>query len=304
MGGQVVPACYLAHIHGTPSSTELPFYKKHPKRTAVAAGIVGGIVLTPVAVGALSYLGLTTAGFAAGNLNYNLHPRNTTLTRNIGSAAFSYQSLVYSTATRVVLVSLQSAGTTGAVMPSVGTILTGAATTGTGALVAATNTKSVTSTSGELLKQAAESIVHDEKLGDDNESPPPYNATAPEEYHLTPRAIIAIVKSWNIQTYNPPRTKCSTWLSDVHNLCEQYEIPTSQQASCAMHHMRNDCHEAAINAGCCNMTWDEFAMWLRQYDRRLHNFMLSGLPADRFVRSARNKCKWYRSPLAAQKTIY
>ena len=251
-------------------------------------------MLTPVAATALSYLGLTTAGFAAGNLTFSSHPTNTTLRQNIGSAALSYQSLVYSTATRVVLVSLQSTGTAGAVMPSVGTILTGAATTGTGALVAAVNAKSVTSTSNDVLKQATKSIVHDEKLGDDDESPPPYSATPIEEYLLTPRAIIAIIKSWAIQTYNPPRTKCVAWLSDVHYLCEQYGIPAPQQASCAMHHMRNECHEAAISAGCCNMTWDEFAMWLRQYDRRLHTFIPGGLCADRFTRSTWNECKWYR----------
>ena len=228
-----------------------------------------------MAATALSYLGLTTAGFAAGNLNSNSHSRNTTLRQNIGGAAVSYQSLICSTATRVALMSLQSAGTTGVVMPSVGTILTGAATTGSGALVVATNAKSVTSTSGEVLKQAAESVVHDEKLGGDLGSPPPYSATAPEEYFLAPRAIIAIVKSWDIQMYNPPRTECTTWLSDVHDLCERYEIPASQQASCAMHHMGNDCHEAAIGAGCCNMTWDEFTVWLRQYDRRVTQFYTS-----------------------------
>jgi hypothetical protein len=48
---------------------DLPFYKKHPKRTGTALGIAGGIVLAPVAaVCALAALGLTTAGVAFGNV--------------------------------------------------------------------------------------------------------------------------------------------------------------------------------------------------------------------------------------------
>jgi len=166
--------------------------------------------------------------------------------------------------------SLQSAGTT-AVMPSVGTLLTGAATTGTGILVATTNAQSDASISSEILQQAAESLADSEKPGDDdnNGNPPPYRATDPEEYRLTPRAILAIIKSWDVQTYEPPKTNCITWLSDAHSFCEQYGIPIPQRASCAMHHMSADCKEAALDAGCCNMTWDEFTVWLHQYDRRL-----------------------------------
>ena len=53
--------------------TELPFYKKHPKRTAVVIGIVGGAVLTGATVAALSLVGLTSAGFAAGHANFTSH---------------------------------------------------------------------------------------------------------------------------------------------------------------------------------------------------------------------------------------
>jgi len=227
---------------------KLPFYKKHPKRTAVVLGVVGGIVLTPVAAAALSYVGLTTAGFAA------------------GGAAFSYQSIVYSSATRVFLMSLQSAGTT-TIIPSIGTLLTGAATTGTGVLVATTTAQSDTSTGSEILQQAAKSFADSEKPGEDDDGkPPPYRAANPEEYLLAPRAILAIIKSWDVQKYNPPKTNCTTWLSDIYNLCEQYGIPIPQRASCAMHHMSTDCKETALDAGCCNMTWDKFTVWLRQYD--------------------------------------
>ena len=202
---------------------------------------------------------------------------------NIGSAAVSYESIVYASATRVLLASLQSAGTA-TIMPSIGTILTGAAT-GTGILVATTNAQSATSTSSEILEQAAKSLADSEKPNDDdNGNPPPYRATDPEEYLLAPRAILAIIKSWNVRTYNPPQTNCTTWLSDMHNFCEQYEIPIPQRASCAMHHMSTDCKEAALDAGCCNMTWDEFTVWLRQYDRRLRVLILSGRRADTFIR--------------------
>ena len=48
---------------------ELPFYKRHPKRTGAALGIAGGILLAPVAaVGALTAFGFTSAGVAAGNV--------------------------------------------------------------------------------------------------------------------------------------------------------------------------------------------------------------------------------------------
>ena len=48
---------------------ELPFYKKHPKRTGAALGLAGGVILAPVAgVGALTTVGFTPAGVAAGNV--------------------------------------------------------------------------------------------------------------------------------------------------------------------------------------------------------------------------------------------
>ena len=48
--------------------TELPFYKKHPKYIGAALGITGGLLLAPIAaVGALTALGFTSAGVAAGN---------------------------------------------------------------------------------------------------------------------------------------------------------------------------------------------------------------------------------------------
>ena len=198
---------------------------------------------------------------------------------NIGGAAVSYQSIIYGSATRVLLASLQSAGTT-TIMPSIGTILTGAATTGTGILVATTSAQPVTSTSSKILQQAAESLVDSEKLDHDDN----LNATDPEKYLLTPRAILAIMKSWDVQTYNPPRTNCTTWLNDMHNLCEKYEIPIPQRASCGMHHMSADCKEAALGAGCCNMDWDEFTVWLLQYDRRLHVLILGGRRTNTFIR--------------------
>lgn len=183
--------------------------------------------------------------------------------------------------------SLQSAGTT-AVMPSIGTLLTGAATTGTGILVATTNAQSDTSISSEILQQAAESLADSEKPGDDDDdddrNPPPYRATDPEEYRLTPRAILAIIKSWEVQTYKPPKTNCTTWLGDVHNFCEQYGIPIPQRASCAMHHMSANCKEAALDAGCCNMIWDEFTVWLHHYDRRLSVLVLGCRCANRSIR--------------------
>ena len=47
---------------------ELPFYKKHPKRTGAALGIAGGVMLAPVAgIATLTPLGFASGGIAAGN---------------------------------------------------------------------------------------------------------------------------------------------------------------------------------------------------------------------------------------------
>jgi len=201
------------------------------------------------------------------------------LKHSIGGVAVSYQSIVYGSATRVLLSSLQFAGTT-TITPSIGTILTGA-----GVLVATTNTRSAASSNSESLQQAAESITDNKTPDDDkNGDPPPYHATASEEYLLTPRAVLAIVRSWDVQTYNPPQTNCTVWFGDLHDRCERYGIPATQRASCAMHHMNNDCKEAALDAGCCNMTWDKFAVWLSQYDRRSHELIFRGLHANTFIR--------------------
>ena len=162
---------------------------------------------------------------------------------------------------------MQSAGTT-TTMLSIGTILTGATATGAGVLAATANARPKTSHSTKLLQNPVESISHDDKSNNDG-NPPPHRATASKEYLFTPRAIPVIVKSWDVQTYNPPRTNCTAWLGDIHSFCEKYGIPVTQRASCAMHHMNTDYQAAALNADCCDMTWDEFTVWLHQHDRRL-----------------------------------
>ena len=166
------------------------------------------------------------------------------------------------------------------VLPSVGTIFTGAIrTAATGARVAmATNGQPGTSNSGPP-HQAARSIARCDNPDDDDGNPPPVRTTVvPEEYILAPPAILAIAKAWDVGTYDPPGTNCTSWLSKVRISCERYGVPVAQRAHCAMHHMRTDCREAARTAGCYDMTWDEFTTWLRQYDRRLHILMLGGVP--------------------------
>lgn len=162
---------------------------------------------------------------------------------------------------------LNSAGTT-VVLSSIGTATTGVGvvSAGAGAVVVATNDQPVDSIGGGTLHQAAESIGHDDGHGN---PPPPYDTTVLEEYLLTHHAILAIVKSWDVATYNPPGTKCTNWLGKISNLCDQYGIPDSQRAPCAMHHMRADCKEAAHTAGCYDMKWDGFVVWVLQRDREL-----------------------------------
>ena len=120
----------------------------------------------------------------------------------------------------------------------------------------------------ELLHEAADSVGPGGNPDDDNGNPPPYHAL-PQEYCLKPQAILAIVKSWDVGTYNPPGTNCTHWLYKIHNHCERYGIPVSQRALCAMHRMRTDCKEAAHAAECYDMTWDGYTAWLHRYDGEL-----------------------------------
>jgi hypothetical protein len=86
------------------------------------------------------------------------------------------------------------------------------------------------------------------------------------EYLLTDQAIQAIVTSWNSTVYNPPGTDVTGWLGRIRGLCEAYGVPLTQRALCAMRYVRVDCQEAARTARCHDMTWDQFATWLTQYD--------------------------------------
>ena len=182
---------------------------------------------------------------------------------NIGSLAATIQSIVYGGATGGLFSLLQSAGAT-MVMPSAGTIFTGAAATGVG-VVAAANDQLGTS-NNELLRRAADTIARGG------------NPDVPEVYLLTPRAILAIANAWNVGTYNPPGTNCVGWLRRIHTSCERYGVPISQRAPCAMHHMSADCKEAAHAAGCYDMTWDKFTAWVRKYDCKLHILILTSAP--------------------------
>jgi len=157
------------------------------------------------------------------------------------------------------------------VLPSVGAIFTGVAATGAGAAVATSDDQPVTVASTELLHRAADDNDDNDDNDDKDGSPPPYHTTVPEEYLLTPQAILAIVKAWDVGAYNPPGTNFTSWLGKVHRTCERYGIPAAQRAPCAMHYLRADCREAAHTSGCYDMTWEEFMVWLRQYDRKFHD---------------------------------
>lgn len=170
---------------------------------------------------------------------------------------------------------LKSAGTT-VVLSSVGTATTGAGviSAGAAAAVVAIDDRPVDSIRGGTLHQAAESIGGDD--GDGN--PPPYDKTDLEEYLFTHQAILAIVKSWDVGTYNPPGTNCTNWLGKISNLCNQYGIPDTQRAPCAIHHMRADCKRAAHAARCYDMKWNEFQVWLRGHDRESHTLIPPSSP--------------------------
>ena len=207
------------------------------------------------------------------------------LSYSLGSVAATAQSVVYGGATGGLFSLLQSAGAT-MVLPSVGTVVAGAATTGAGIGMmgsgGSTTSKTVPdSISRDLRPRVAGS--------GDNANSPPYAQADPNEYLLTPRAIKAIVKSWDILPYSPPGTNVTGWLKKLHKLCEVYGVPVTQRAQCAMHHMRTDCREAAQTAGCRDMTWYQFTAWLRGYDGVCVILKVLLLSIDTVTTSARRK---------------
>ena len=101
--------------------------------------------------------------------------------------------------------------------------------------------------------------------GDESDDPPPYSEVNPDEYLLKPRALQAIAKSWEITPYDTFETFVPYWLYRLNNFCELYGVPVTQRTQCAMHHMGTN-REAANAAGCHDMTWDQFRMWLLKYD--------------------------------------
>ena len=180
------------------------------------------------------------------------------LSHSLGSVAATVQSVVYGGATGGLFSLLQSAGAT-MVLPSVGTVVAGAATTGAGIGM-------MGSGGSATSKTVPDSISRGLRPSGDSADPPPYTRADPHEYLLTLRAIEAIVKSWDIPPYNPPETDVTDWLRKLHQICGVYGVPVSQRAQCVMYHMRADCREAAQTAGCHDMTWNQFTAWLRKYD--------------------------------------
>lgn len=212
----------------------------------------------------------------------------------------TYESIAYGSAVRLLaLPALQAAGGTATIMPTFGAVLTGAATAATGAGLLVASTDGQPDTSGNLLQRAGERITRlDKSDGDDCGNPPQHTATAREEY-LTPLAVSAIVKAWDVGAYDPPRTDCATWLDKVHDICEQYEIPEKQRARCASHHMGPHSQEAVRAAGCYSMTWDEFAAWIRQYDCKLCASIPPSVPCQQIHQIWRERVprrRWRESP--------
>jgi hypothetical protein len=100
---------------------------------------------------------------------------------------------------------------------------------------------------------------------DGNENDPPHQ-TIPREYVLTPPAVQAITKSWDVPLYNPPGTDISGWLSEAYRLREVYGVPVARRSLCVMHNVRVTCRGAASTDGCREMMWDQFTSWLCEYD--------------------------------------
>ena len=158
---------------------------------------------------------------------------------SLGSIAAVIQSVVYGGATGGLFSLLQSAGAT-MVLPSVGTMFAGSATTGAG-IATMMSGKSVTV--GEVL---SDSISRGRRPGGDNDGDSsPYHHTTPQEYLLTPEAIRAIVKSWGVVAYGTPGVGAAGWLGRAHELCEAYGIPVAQRSLCVLHYLRANCQGEA-----------------------------------------------------------
>jgi hypothetical protein len=185
------------------------------------------------------------------------------LSHNPGSLAATIQSIVYGGATGGLFSLLQSAGAT-MVLPSVGAMFAGAATTGAGIAVLSKGESVVTEEilSGPLAGGQGPGTGAD----DDDSDPPSYSQAVPREHIFTDEAFLAIVKSWDIGPYNPPGTDGPGWLNRIRKFCEVYEVPLTQRTLSAMHHMRADCQQAAHAAECYDMAWDEFTTWFLKYD--------------------------------------
>ena len=166
---------------------------------------------------------------------------------------------------------------TATVLPFITRTGIGAAAAGAGTVVMTSNYP-IISIGGVPAHRVMMSIFYPKNTDDDNDNLPPDPATVPEEYRLTGQAFLAIIKSWDVRTYNPPGTDCTSWLREIRDTCEQYGIPACQQALCAIRFMRADCNEAARAAGCYDMTWDELTLWLRQHDRTLYIPILTSAP--------------------------
>lgn len=83
---------------------------------------------------------------------------------------------------------------------------------------------------------------------------------------LTPSAVRAIVKSWDILPYSPSMTDVESWLDAVHKFCEEYEVPAVQRALCGIYKMEEGCREEASAGRCEEMMWDQFKTWLSKHD--------------------------------------
>lgn len=182
---------------------------------------------------------------------------------SLGSLAASIQSIVYGGATGGLFSLLQSAGAT-IVLPSVGAMLTGAAATGAGVAVMKSDQPIVT---GEIRSDRSSRGHRSGDANDDGDDsdPPPYRQTAPQEYLFTPLAVQAIAKSWDVTPYSPRWSDLADWLGKVDKLCEVYRVPLAQRALFGMYSMRSDCREVASAAGCHEMSWDQFTVWLHEH---------------------------------------
>ena len=66
-------------------------------------------------------------------------------------------------------------------------------------------------------------------------------------YQLPDPAIEAILKEWDLQEYDPPKTDIREWTRIIESLCDTYGIPDTQRPQCATRFIKKELRDELEN---------------------------------------------------------